>query len=386
MNKQQQQIVQGPESTEMGDAVSRRGQQRRRSTVALAAVMSLGLGLGLAALNGIDDSAASSHQGEQTYSLTGVSYAIPGTDPLVMSQEWADRVKRMTAGRVTIDIHPGGSLIGYGNEREGLTSGVIDISINAPMFFAGDDPAFGAWGLIPVAPIDNPARARHLNYQWAHFGGGLEIAREMYAPYNIHLIGTVHKSNEPVMSRVPLNALSDFQGLQVRAAPGLVASLFEAVGANPVAMGGGQIYSALDTGVVDAAEFVGAQENLGAGLHEVSRYALYPGFHSPSVTGDVTIRADVWDSMPEDIQLILEDSVKWLNSRIDHEMAVLDVEALARYSDEFGIELSSLSEEEIAEVQRLALEVTLEYRERSEMSARLIDSYLEHARRMGVID
>ena len=322
----------------------------------------------------------------QSFNLTGVSYAIPGTDPLDMSEEWADRVEAMSGGRITIDINPGGSLIAYGDEREGLTEGVIDISVNAPMFFSGDDPAFGAWGLIPAAPIDNPERARYLNYQWVQYGGGLEIAQELYEPFDIHLIGTVHKSNEPLMSTVPITGLADLEGLQVRAAPGLVANLFDAVGANPVSMGGGEIYSALDTGVVDAAEFVGAQENFGAGLHEVTDYVLYPGFHSPSVTGDVTIRSELWNDMPADLQLILEDSVKWLNSRIDHDMGVRDVGALERFQSEFGIEVASLSDEEVAEVQQMALEVTEAYRDESEMSARLIDSYLDHMRLMGALD
>lgn len=322
----------------------------------------------------------------QTWDLTGVSYAIPGTDPLGMSEEWAERVEGLTDGRVTIDINPGGSLIAYGDEREGLTEGVIDISINAPMFFSGDEPAFGAWGLIPVAPTLNPERARHLNHQWVHYGGGLEIAREIYEPYDIHLIGTVHKSNEPLMSTTPIESLEDVEGLQVRAAPGLVSELFAELGANPVSMGGGEIYSALDTGVIDAAEFVGAQENYGAGLHEVTTHALYPGFHSPSVTGDVTVRSEIWDEMPEDLQLILEDSVRWLNGRIDHDMGLRDVEALDLFESEAGIEVTSLSAEEREEIQSVALEVTEAYRDESELSARLIDSYLDHMRTMGVID
>ena len=333
--------------------------------------------------NGTDVAAPAS---DETWQLTGVSYAIPGTDPLTMSEEWADRVEQLTDGRVTIEIHPGGSLIGYGDEREGLTDGVIDISINAPMFFSGDDPGFAAWGLIPAVPVDNPERARHLNYQWVHYGGGLEIAREMYEPFDIHLIGTVHKSNEPLMSTVPLNSLADFEGLQVRAAPGLVANVFDRVGANPVSMGGGEIYSALDTGVVDAAEFVGAQENYGAGLHEVTSHVLYPGFHSPSVTGDVTIRADIWNEMPADIQLILEDSIHWLNSRIDHDMGVRDIAALERFENEYGIAVTSLSDEEYAEVLEISLEVTEAFRGESEFAQRIIDSYLDHMRHMGVID
>jgi TRAP-type mannitol/chloroaromatic compound transport system substrate-binding protein len=364
---------------------------RRRATRTAATVVVLALAL--AACNGVADVADVGENDEaeavgfdETIDLTAVSYAIPGTDPLVMSEEWAERLEEKSGGRFQIDLHPGGTLIGYGEEREGLTEGVIDIALTAPMFFSGDDPGFAAWGLIPAAPITEPERARYFLKQWVEYGGGLELARELYEPFDLYPIGTVHKSHEPVMSTVPLRSLEDFQGLRIRAAPGLVAEVFAGVGAEPVSLPGGEIYTALDTGVVDAAEFVGAQENYGAGLHEVADYVLFPAFHSPSVVGDVTMRIEDWEALPRDLQLILEDSVRWLNERINYDMGVRDIEALERFETEYGIEVNSLSDEEYQEIKEIQLEVTRAWRDESEMAQRIIDSYLEFAERMGFLD
>jgi TRAP-type mannitol/chloroaromatic compound transport system substrate-binding protein len=322
----------------------------------------------------------------ETYSWTVQSYTIAGTEPHGWVEDWAQRVSDLTDGQIQMEVHPGGALVGYADMREALTDGIIDIGLNAPAFFQGDDPAFGAWFSMPVLPIDRPALARYLAYQWGYEHGGLELARELYEPFDIHIIGFVTTPNEPVHSRVPIQSLEDFQGLRVRAAPGLVSNMFEAVGASPVAMPGGEIFTALDTGVIDATEFVGWTENRGLGIHEVTDYALFPGFHTPMAIVDVGIHIDTWSQLPERLQLILEDSILWLNRQVDHHTSYRDFETEQQMQDEDGIEVNTLPPEDVERIRQIGLEVTEQYAGESEMSERMVNSMLEFLRFVGELE
>ncbi len=332
-----------------------------------------------------DDVAAADDEGE-TWDWTLQSYSIAGTEAHDYVEDWADRVNRLSEGRINIDVQPGGAIVGYPEMREALTDGVLDIAVNASGFFMGDDPAFAAWYNMPVLPQDDPELARYLARQWVYEWDGLELARELYEPFDIHTIGAVMVMNEPVHSLEPLESIEDFEGKVFRAAPGLTGAMFEAVGAEWQSMPGGEIYTALDTGVIDGAEFVGFTENFGLGLHEVAPYAQYPAFHSQVPIVDVSIRTGIWEELPEHLQLMLEDSVRWLDMKLDHAIQLRDYEMMEVLEAEHGVTITELNEEDKARVRELAFEQAEAWADQSELSARFVESMFEFLEFTGHLD
>lgn len=335
-----------------------------------------------------DDSATD--DGNQTRSLpatqqfkwTMQSYGIAGTEPHEIVQQGIDRLRVISGGRLDIELHPGGALMGYAEMLEAVQTGALELSFNASSFFIGQDPAFAAWFDMPGVLPQDSRLARHLKREW-QYAEGIEIGRELYAQYNNYLVGAALMMNEPIHSKDPIRTLDDFKGKKFRAAPGLIQEMFERVGAIPIAMPGGEIYSALDTGVIDGAEFVGFTENFGLGIHEVTNYVLYPGFHSQVPLGDLAVNQDKWNELPEDLQLLLEDFLVWVDARTDYVVQQRDLEVIEILKHDFGVEHVVLPLEEQQQVQRLGAQLTREWADKSPLSRKMIDSMFAFLDRTG---
>ena len=109
-----------------------------------------------------------------------------------------------------------------------------------------------------------------------------------------------------------INTLADLQGLKMRI-PGLGGEVLKRVGGLPVAMPGSEVFTSLQTGVIDATEWVGPYNDLAFGLHTVADYYYYPGWHEPSATIESIVNAQAWASLPRDLQVILETAVRYAN-------------------------------------------------------------------------
>jgi TRAP-type C4-dicarboxylate transport system substrate-binding protein len=142
-------------------------------------------------------------------------------------------------------------------------------------------------------------------YAWLDYGGGRELADELYHKFGMHLVGFWMAGPESLSSTTPIANLDDLQGWKFRSPPGLETDIFAALGASPVVMDFGEVYTALETGIVDGADYAALATNYSNGMYDHTSYATYPGFHSMPAD-HLAIRKDVWDGLPEDIQRIFE--------------------------------------------------------------------------------
>lgn len=160
--------------------------------------------------------------------------------------------------------------------------------------------------------------------------------------------------------------------------------LFKKLGASPIGLRGGQIYSALDTNVIDAAEFVTLGENVGMGLHEVTKYVLYPSFHGPIAVVNWGVNMDAWKKLPGDLQAALLMAVREADYLYDILSAASDYKALGVIKEK-GLVITQLSEADMEKARVLSLEVALEYSKKSELSAEVITSILNFLKLGGKI-
>ncbi len=143
------------------------------------------------------------------------------------------------------------------------------------------------------------------------------------------------------------------KGLKLRAPEGMVYNVFEAAGATPVNLPGSEVYTGLEKGVIDAADYTVFATNHAQGLHEFAPYPLYPGFHSlPMVS--VSLNKDIWDGLPEDLKSILETSVDSLAYEMVAELKTRDLEAVREARDNPDIEIIDLPAEERVKFRNIA--------------------------------
>ncbi|MFQ6551864.1 TRAP transporter substrate-binding protein [Aestuariibius insulae] len=255
-----------------------------------------------------------------TASAQDHSFRFQSSDPagnanFQLQQQWAASVSELTDGRVTVELLPVETIVAHTETQDAVAAGILDGHFTDTSYFAGKEPAFG---LIanPVGAWSDPQEM----FDFMESGGGKELMNEMLNPYGLQFIGATTPGLESFLSKVPLEGVDDLQGLKMRAPEGMVQRVFAAAGAAPVNLPGSEVFTSLDKGVIDAADYTVFSTNHAQGMHDVATHPVYPGFHSMPLV-EVSMNKAKWDALPEDLQTALEQSVT--------DFATMQVEALA---------------------------------------------------------
>lgn len=263
---------------------------------------------------------------DEMFNLKFQSSDNTGNANFQLKKEWAARVKAATNGRVDIEMMPVGSIVKHSETLDAISSGILDGHVTATGYFSGKDPAFGLIGNTVGAWGDPNEMLLFMEY-----GGGTDLLREMYKPYGVYFIGASATGLEAFVSKVPLDGVDDLKGLKLRAPEGLVQAVFAAAGATPVNLPGSEVYTSLDKGVIDAADYTVFSTNEQQGMHKIAKHPVYPGFHSMPVL-DVSINQKTWDSMGPDLQAILTMSVRDFARQMTSALKMADLASVAEVS------------------------------------------------------
>ncbi|MBO0904673.1 TRAP transporter substrate-binding protein [Jiella sonneratiae] len=271
-----------------------------------------------------------------------------GNPNFELQQGWAENVSKLTDGKVSITLLPVDAIVDHAETQDAIQAGILDGHITDVSYFAGKDPAFG---LIanPVGAWSDPKTM----LDFMRNGGGGELMNALDGEYGLHFIGVTTPGLESLVSKVPLDGVADLKGLKMRAPEGLVQNVFAAAGAAPVNLPGSEVYTSLDKGVIDAADYTVFSTNQAQGLNDIAPNPVYPGFHSLPLV-EIAMNQQKWDSLPADIQETLTQSVK---DFADHELDVLqkrDEEAVEKAKAGGQITIHDWSQDERAKFRKIA--------------------------------
>ena len=284
----------------------------------------------------------------QDFALRFQSSDPAGNPNFALQVEWADGVNSLTNGRVTVEMLPVNSIVQHTETQDAVAAGIIDGHITDTSYFTGKDAAFGL--------IANPVGAWGSPYEmfaFLEYGGGNELMSELLEPYGLHFIGATTPGLESFISKVPLDGVDDLVGLKMRAPEGLVQQVFAAAGASPVNLPGSEVFTSLDKGVIDAADYTVFSTNQAQGMHDVAQHPVYPGFHSMPLV-EVSMNKATWDSMPSDLQAILEMSVRDFAHNMVAKLAAADTLAVAEANANPDITVHNWSAAERAKFRAIA--------------------------------
>ncbi|MDN3556111.1 TRAP transporter substrate-binding protein [Halomonas maura] len=309
------------------------------------------------------------------YEWTFQTSETAGEPQFEMKKAWADNVEQMSDGRIAIEILPVGAVVQANQTLQAVESGILQGHMTDPSYFTGRDPAFGMIGNLVGAWSDPYDFLDYMNN-----AGGETLYNKLVEPYGLHLIGAAATGLESLPSTKPIRSVEDMQGLKLRAPEGMVYNIFEAAGATPVNLPGSEVYTGLEKGVIDAADYTVFATNQSQGLHEFAPYPLYPGFHSlPMVS--VSLNKEIWDGLPADLQAILETSVDDLAYEMVAELKTRDLEAVREARQNPDIEIIDLPAEERTKFRNIAKEEWATWAEKNEITAEFYESvvaYLEN--------
>jgi TRAP-type mannitol/chloroaromatic compound transport system substrate-binding protein len=245
-----------------------------------------------------------------------VSSFPPSTDTLWKAGElFCRRVGEMTDGSFTIRPFAPGEIVGALQVLDAVSNNTVECGDTASYYYTGKDEAFAFGSALPFG-----LNARQQNAWWYH-GGGAELNNDFYKNYNIYSMPIGNSAAQMGgWFRKEINSISDLNGLKFRVG-GLAGHVMARIGVVPQQIGAGDIYTALERGTIDAAEFGGPSDDEKLGFAKVAKYYYAPGFGEGNAMINLFINRDRWLELPKKYQNAMEvaaaDASMWHLSRID---------------------------------------------------------------------
>lgn len=263
-----------------------------------------------------------------------------GTAP----EKFASIVNKMSQGRLLIKVYGAGELVPAMGVFDAVSTGSAEAGHGAAYYWKGKLASSIFFTAVPFGMT-----AQEMN-GWLYHGGGLELWREAYAPFNlVPMAGGNTGVQMAGWFNKEINSVADVKGLKMRI-PGSGGEVWNRLGGTSVTLPGGELYTSLQTGVIDATEWVAPYNDLAFGFHEVAKYYYYPGWHEPGSTLELIINKQAFDALPEDLKAIVETAARYANADMLDEYTARNNAALRELVDVHHVQLRKLPDDVIREL------------------------------------
>ncbi|WP_104204316.1 TRAP transporter substrate-binding protein DctP [Billgrantia saliphila] len=316
---------------------------------------------------------ASSAQAQEQWTMT--TTWPDNLDLIEIDRHWAELVNKLAGDELQIEFRAGGTLMPGTEVFDATETGSIEAAGDWPGYWAGRSPAFSP--LATTTSLFNGVDYLNWIMQW----GGWDLYQEVYGQYNmVYLPYGITNNESGFRGGTPIESLADLEGKRLRLSGRDQGRVLEQLGGSQVTLAGGEIYQAIERGVVDGAEFSTPGVDYNAGFAEVADYWSVPGWHQSASVFGVMINKDAWDALSEETQeklkIAAEATMAWSLAWSERESTDGTVKFL-----EDGTEINQLSEEDLAEIQRITNEVIIQGACEDPMHAKIYHSmisYMEH--------
>jgi TRAP-type mannitol/chloroaromatic compound transport system substrate-binding protein len=236
---------------------------------------------------------------------------LPG--PGVSALRLAERIRKLSGGRLEIDVFPAGTIVPAFEVLDAVGGGTVEIGHTASFYWRGKMPASVFFTTVPfgLGPVDHTA--------WLEFGEGQALWDELYRPHGVRAFAAGNTG--PCMGgwfRKEIKSAADIKGLRIRVL-GIGGDVFSRLGATPVTIPPADIITSMQTGAIDAVEFLAPSSDLITGVHKVAPFYYAPGFNKPNGTGEALVSLKAWETLSADLRAIVMEAC-----RLEHATALAD--------------------------------------------------------------
>lgn len=278
-------------------------------------------------------------------------------------------INEMSGGRLQIHVYGANELVPAMGVFDAVSSGSVEMGHSGSYFWRGKVPAAQFFTSVPFG-----MNAQEL-YGWINHGGGLELWRELYAPFNLipFPAGNTGVQMAGWFNR-EINSVADLRGLKMRI-PGLAGEVFNLAGGTSVNIPGGELYTALQTGVIDAAEWVGPENDLAFGFQQIAKYYYYPGWHEPGPSMELIINKTAFENLPKDLQAIVTYAVRAMSQDMFDSYTANNSRALKELVDKQGVEIRRLPDAVLKRFYEISQEVYAQQAAKDPQFKKVYESY-----------
>ncbi len=288
----------------------------------------------------------------------------------------ASRIGAATNGRLAIKVYGGGELVPPFEVFDAVSRGTVEMGHGASYYHKGKVDAAVFFTSIPFGMTNNELNG------WMYYGGGLELYQELYAPFDLVPFPT---GNTGVQMggwfNKEINSIADLKGLKMRI-PGLGGEVLRRAGGTPVTLPGAEIFTALQTGAIDATEWVGPYNDASFGLHKAAKYYYYPGWQEPGPGLETIIHKSAWDALPPDLKEVVRITCQAITTDMAAEYTHGNAMSLAQLERDPNIEIRPFPDDVLALLKSIASDVIEEMMANDPMSRKVGTAYLDYLARV----
>ena len=266
-------------------------------------------------------------------------------------ERFSQLVEDMSQGQLKVTVYGAGELVPAMGVFDAVSGGSVEMGHGGAYYWKGKVPAAQFFAGVPFGFTADEINA------WVNRGGGLELWEDLYRPFNLKPLPGGNTGTQMFgWFNKEINSLEDIKGLKMRF-PGFGGEVFKKAGGIPVNIHGGELYTAMQTGTIDAVEWVGPYNDLAFGFQQVAKYYYYPGWHEPGSMLEFTINIDAWNTLPPHLQAIVTTAAKAVNQDLLDEYTASNNRALQDLIENHDVQLRELPKDVINEFRIISEEI-----------------------------
>jgi TRAP-type mannitol/chloroaromatic compound transport system substrate-binding protein len=291
-------------------------------------------------------------------------------------KDWCGTIKDKTGGQLEFKPFAAKELVGDFELLDGVKNGVLEAMNSFTLYWAGKLPS--------TAFLSSYTLGLRQPHEWDIFfyaKGGLQAARDVFAKQGLYYVNRIHHGANIIHSKTPIRSFEDFKDLKLRVPGGMIAETFAKAGAKTTLLPGGEVFSALEKGTIDAADYTGPAVNWALGFQQVTKYiSMGPeglmSIYQPVDLMDLVVNMNVWNKLPDNLKRFVEDEVQVYSNVHFGAIQKADMEAWPKFI-EAGSEVNRLSPEDVEKFQQVAVPIWFEWANKDADAARIFKMQLE---------
>lgn len=293
----------------------------------------------------------------------------------VGAQRLADRITAASGGRLTIQVFSAGELVPALQSLDAVIDGTAEMAHGAAYYWLNKSQGLAFFTGVPYGMTSRELTA------WVRYMGGQELWDEIYDGFGVQgFLSGDTGTQAGGWFRTELTGLSDIQGLRFRT-PGLGGRVWEKMGASVVNMPAGEIFPALQSGTLDAAEFVGPFNDLALGFHQIAKNYYFPSFIEPGLATELVVDKAKYQALPADLQALVRDVCQAEYDQVASDFYANDPRALQTLVNQHGVTVRTFPDEILEAGANAAKEILNDLLDSSDpLTKRTAESFVENLR------
>ena len=284
-------------------------------------------------------------------------------------------IGEMSGGRIRVKVYGAKELVPAFETFDAVSRGTAEMGHGAAYYWKGKNAAAQLFSTVPFG-----LTAQEMN-AWMYYGDGLKLWTELYDQFSlvpapagntgVQMGGWFNKE---------INSLADLKGLKMRI-PGLGGEVLKRLGGTPVNLPGGELFTSLKSGAIDATEWVGPYNDLAFGLYKAADYYFYPGFLEPGTTLEALINKKALQALPKDLQSIVLTACQAVNLDLLSEYTARNPIALETLLEKHKVDMRVYPDDVLKQLRKLSKEVVAELADKDAFAKKVYDSYSKFYKR-----